>query len=480
VIYILKYHDTGKSLFASAAQEPIVDKIRLTKTYEAEFPIFDLSTEMVEGVARRKAGEFNIVLSYLQDELSATGENIQQFLRGGTRSYRFVFVMQIEGFVFHGTFKSADIESDFTYTEGRWQGSFYVRDTLAEMAEYAETLNTYFPITHLDTLTFESYMNLHVFDFAPLFYFPEGAPSFAQRCGDSSVVFAGSVYDIPPQYTDWRSVSRWETFKGLAQGLGFDYDLELRDVSSFYEMADTRDVKDMFRFKIFFKSDIEAEEPIVIDKVISLREITIPKTKKYLFISYRQAVFNRLPNGAQVPPYTAIRGILYDGGNIIDSDSGDNLSPLFPHYNFFLKTTNAGFAPFDPNRTLLYITGNGEYSAYDENSEINQINLRQYSHPGFGGTHALAGSIAYSRIFNCTGFNFYPIQRFAITNLTKNISSLSKVGKEIEIKLNKFSNINLNRHVKIAESAFLKNFQIVKITEINIIQSKVKLQLQEL
>src|SRR4030095_10193165 len=115
MIVMLKYNDKGMRLFGCSSAEDFlpVDAILLAKAYLAGFPDFDITTEIVGGVARRKAGEFSIKFSHLQNELSAEGPSLRDFVRSGTRNYKFEFFCEISGFKFHGVFKSEDIEHLF-------------------------------------------------------------------------------------------------------------------------------------------------------------------------------------------------------------------------------------------------------------------------------------------------------------------------------------------------------------------------------
>jgi len=333
-------------------------------------------------------------------------------------------------------------------------------------------------------MTFEEYMNLHVFDFAPLYYLPHhvGGPTYGQRIGDNSVLFIGKDYTIPLNYTDWRTVSRWETFKGLSLGLGFDYDLELRynNLDELYNWWN-RVPKEHFKFRIFWKSDIANETPITLTRCIEHTENTIPKTKKYLFAGYRHAIFTLLQPEQPVPAFTAIRGILFDGTNIIETDSSDNVNPPHPHYPFFLRTNNGGFTPFNPATTLQFITGNGAYSKYDD-SEINAIPLPLYSHPGFGGGHAAPGAITYCRLFNCNPFlsNFLPIQRYTMNSYKRYIIESGKKGKKLKVKLKDVPGIKLFKHVRFDDGDGMQSYEVNALRDIDLFNKTITIEVTQL
>lgn len=439
MICIYKYPDIY-NLFNSSNQGPL-DRLKIDKILKADFPIFDLSTEIENGVVQYKSGEFSCRLSLLDNTLSLNGKTLKEFFRG-TRNFKYViFIEPAPGQIFWGYFKSEDVEVDFN---GRTV-SLMAREALEEVKAFMESLNTALNIQ--SDLTFEEYMLMHI---APL-QAQLPVTTLRQRCGDDTIVFSSDMYNRTgtTPFTNWGTISRWETFKGLSLGLGFNYELRIINASVESVYNDTGYLREMIYLKIFWLEDILNGSSIDLSASLEHKEITVTKTKPNIFISYRQKIFSRFPpEGHTVPEFTGIRGILYDGNNITESDSGDNQNPVYPHFPFFIISTTSPITDggVASDKFLGYVDhiGPPNFPVYNRETEISQIDVPQYSCPLLNFKIG-QGTIAYARFFNANGFNFLPVQRYAAAQYGRYISGAKK-GKELKCLI---SNIGINRYAKV-------------------------------
>ena len=97
-VYIWKYNNGN--YFEGIA---FIDKLSITRLPVDSFPIFNLTTEEVNGIAKYKAGDFDIRLIIDGSEISHNGKTIDAFFRGGTRNYKFLVGIQFGAKQFWGT-----------------------------------------------------------------------------------------------------------------------------------------------------------------------------------------------------------------------------------------------------------------------------------------------------------------------------------------------------------------------------------------
>jgi hypothetical protein len=80
-----------------------IDKISISKLPVDSFPIFNLTTEEVNGIAKYKAGDFDLRLIVDGSEKSINGNSIDYFFRGGIMNYKYLIGIQFGEKQFWGT-----------------------------------------------------------------------------------------------------------------------------------------------------------------------------------------------------------------------------------------------------------------------------------------------------------------------------------------------------------------------------------------
>ena len=219
--------------------------------------------------------------------------------------------------------------------------------------------------------------------------------------------------------------SRWETFKELAKGLGFNFEM--------YVNPGTEGLSEPeFVFNIFFLTDLAQETPLQLD-VIEHKEIITPPKLEWLYLKYRSFSFNE----AEYSDGIFFSNTAHYG---CDTDHGDGVT-LYPTNALTLGS-----------RLLSYINANGNTEkTVVRGIDFKELELKQYVYNFSSGgiigklyplNEARGGGMAYSRIFNCARvvgvqqdfYDFIPIQENAILNHMHYINS-GYILKQIETQL---------------------------------------------
>lgn len=467
MILISKHIDLGQSLFARGLTPQATDVILIEKVLSMDFPLFNLTTEYSGGVATKKIGEFALSMSFLQSDTSLrNSDTIRDFLRRGNREYRYHIVIDVDGFVFSGTFKSEDIDYDFTPSSDGYKASFIVRDALAEFLEYTKSLDSVFNFGGGQELSFEEYMSQWHLDFIGVDF---NNKTYRQRLNDNSVVFQQIYYGNTANSTDWTQVTRWESFYEIAKGLGFDFDFVLKYTLEEIYTGNwySNPLSDLYQVKIFFKSDITDDTAIILTRSKNHKETTIPKNKKYIFLGSRQQV----PDPLGV--ITISRGVLSSTAVIAESDSNDLESG-----------SNLAEPPYFQidDYTIYWIPGSGGNTEYSR-EQILDIPLKLYSNPLIEayGQYIRAGVIAYAHFFvSKENGHFLPLQRYAISQYKRYVNSQAKKGKNLTVYLTDVPNIRLWSRITINDGDGNEDYYVNEIKDLDFINKKVTLSLIQL
>ena len=511
MMIILKYVDEGKSLLESATRRVLYDKILISNIPIREFPLFDITTEADNGgILRKRVGEFGIKLSLLQPEKSLKNLSIRDFLRDTSKAFKFFFAMKVaDGTEFIGIFKLDDVSADFNYSDNSASIQFIVRSCEEELKLFLESQHSDFSgIGESTNLTFEDYMtNYHLSGLN----LELPAQTFAQKCGDPTIKFRGWPYRFitRPNYTIWNKHTRWQTFEDLYRGLGFDYELKLKNsIQETYNQAQGVGLKDLLKIRIFWQIDIINSPAITLTRVLSHSEDILPRaTKKTIFMSYQESVY-------EPPDYivnrqivsgnmTGIRGVIMSSDNVVkechatDGYTGTSEQAWIVYFPFFMRSAGNFLNPntFPESEYTLYISSFAGFAAlppindppFDMNNaylyeEIFQIPLSQYSSPGVNGFHK-PGVVAYPRFFEPDDGNFGKIMTFAISNYKRYLSSGNKKRKYLTARLSDVPGINIYKKINIPSEG-LKNttvsYYVSKITELDLPNQRISFEITEI
>lgn len=486
MILIIKFLNSSTTIFDTLADNGIpqpYDALLVRHVLKGGTLLFSIDTDKAGGVANRRAGEFSLTFSLLQTTTSYLGETLNNFFRGGSRDYKYWVAVQEGSTVFHGVYDSANLESDLTTSQGHCEVSFFARDTVEEFAKYLETLNSQFAITESFTSTFEHYIeNYHLRGLKVNF-----RGTLSEKVG-RSVYFSGYNYVRGISAgTDVRSISRLESFKELSKGLGFIYYLTVnKDLEQLYNNGPAgwypRSFMDI-NIEWLWDGTFVYSNDMTITATTIHKEKTLSRPKPYLFLGYRHIISTTFPGFDEID-FTAVRGILTDGVTTWESDSIDNINPIYAHYPFFYFPPSGGTAPdgnwISDEQFAFY---NRRYP-YPEKppifnySEVNFVELTLYNYTSLGGS-STPGSCTYSRLFT-TGDGFAPIQRFVINQYQRYILGLGKKVKDLEIPIESNTQLNVYKPVRLTDDQGEGIYYISKIKDLDLANRRVGLELTQI
>jgi hypothetical protein len=486
VILLIKFLNESPTIFDTSVDNGIpqpIDGLLVNEVLNSNFPIFQFDTDRPGAVADRKAGTFSLSFSFKQDTVSYYGDNINEFFRGGTRSYKYWVGIQRGSTIFHGTFESSNVDSDFTITEGRYDVTLVARDTLEEFAKYLQTLHSLFNITETMNLSFEQYMNDYHLKGLNVNY----NGTLSGKIGLTTYLKGYAYYNGIKAATNLQGVSRLETFNELARGLGFIYYLSVNtNLEELYENPSDWYPRSFMDVNVNWlrTGDSVYSTDMTITASQIHRERTLPRSTRYLFIGYRNIISTAFPDVDEVD-FTAVRGILTDGDNLLESDSIDNVNPIYAHYPFFYFAYHTGGNAPDGNAIM-----DDQFAYYDRrypypekpliinNSDVSRVELRLYNYNTLGGA-TVPGSCAYARLFT-TDSGFAPIQRFVVTQYERYILGLGKKIKEVNIPIENDVEILPYKIVRLIDDQGEGVYYISKISELDYSKRTVSLELTQI
>lgn len=426
-LYVKKY--TGNNYFTN---RDAVDRIKIELLPADAFPRFRYETEDYSTLGTYRGGDFDVTISLLNTETSVLGKTIREFFLGENRNYFYLFILEVGEQTFSGIAQQSQITGDFTYSQNKYEITAICKDMLIEWSKKCSTVpNSTIGFPNNTLKTFEEYMNLHfagITNDVVILSLPDG--TYLSRLGGSP---AGcwAAGDYRNFITNQQSISRWETFKELAKGLGFNFEMYLNPGTQ--ELASPE-----FIFRIFFIDDIGNETPIDID-IVEHNEFTTEARLDYLYFKYR---------------YFSLAEAQYSDGIFFnsleswgaDTNHGDGVT-LYPSLPLTLG-----------DKVLSYINGSGTTEkTVLRDVDFKEFELKQYPYSFTSGgaigklyspTESLASGISYARIFNCwTGsgtnidkYNFLPIQNYAIKNYRRFLKGIQK-AKSLKVVFDENTNI---------------------------------------
>lgn len=445
-VYINKYR--GNNYFS---ERVFADSIKLDHIPAEGLPVFRFETEDPAVPGSYRAGDFDLVVSLLQSEISAGGKSIRDFFLGEERDFYYLVILKISGMTFSGFARQSQVNADYTFTQNKWQVKLTCKDVLMEWAKRCEAAsNATINFANGEQLTFEEYIPRHFAGLTStvvLIELPQ--KTYLERLRElyPNIQYCYALGDYRNFITGQDNISRWETFKELAKGLGFNFEMYVN------EGTETTSEPE-FIFKIFFISDlleVEAIEP----EIIEMSESISPPRLNWLFLKYRSIVFSE-------GEYSD--GIFFSKDEVFQSDTnhGDGVT-LYPSCVLTFR-----------GKSLSYINENQiTEKRIIRDVDFTELPLKLYHYDFninvpigklYPLNEALGGGIAYARIFNCARvhnnepdvYDYIPIQENSIIQY---INTLYTNKLDLNIKIKLIENISLTKwnKIKINNYSYITN-----------------------
>lgn len=465
-VYIKKYK--GDNYFHN---RNIRDSIVLNSLSMDSFPRFRYETENNAEVGQYRAGDFDLMINLSQTETSQTGLSIRQFFLGTDRDFYLLVIVKIGNQYFSGTVQAGQITADFNYHENGMTLTLTVKDILIEWAKRCETVPNSTINWGSGTLyTFEQYILMHFIGLlgnVVLLNLP--AQSYLNRLqsfGSPGECFAFKDFFV--FITNQINISRWETFKELAKGLGFNFEMYLNPGTEYLNEPE-------FIFNIFFISDLANETPANLI-VLGHNEFTTAKRLEWLYLRYR---------------YFTLSGVVYSQGVLFNSST--------IYYCDTDQSTGTDLHPtitLTLNEKLITITndaGNGIKTVI-RGVDCTEFELINYNYDlssggGIGKLFSLteqgvtAGGMAYCHIFHTTvapsRYDFNPIQRHAITQYKRYLKGLQK-AKSLKVRFDSNTNIKPWKTAILNDGSGDETYYISAVRNIDLVNCSAEIELIKL
>ncbi len=425
-VYINKY--AGNNYFQS---RQLVDKLVLNTLPADGLPVFRYETEDQLEPGSFRSGDFDIKISLLQQETSQLrGLGIRDFFLGDEGEFYYLVILKPCESSFCGIAKQSQLSADYTYNQNRYDITLTCKDILIEWSRHCDAVaNSTIQFANGEQLTFESYMQRHFEGLTDgIVTVRTPVKKYVERLRElySNIQWCYALGDYRNFITGQENISRWETFKELAKGLGFNFEM--------YVNAGTEEMSEPeFIFNIFFLADLAAETPLQLD-VIEHKEIITPPKPEWLYLKYRSFSLSE----AEYSDGIFFSSNMHYGS---DTDHGDGVT-LYPTCAITLG-----------GRLLSYINENSiTEKTIVRGIDFRELELKQYGYNLDTGrpigklyplNEANGGGMAYARIFNCARvhggdvdyYDFVPIQIYAIQNYSRFIGDIS-VSKLFDVQWN--------------------------------------------
>lgn len=461
-VYIKKYR--GGNYFN---EREFIDSLTLDYIPSDGLPIFRFETEDSAGIGTYRAGDFDLNISLLQKDVSQNGSSIKDFFLGEERDFYYLVIIKTGAQCFTGISQQSQISADYTYSQNRWHVKLTCKDILMEWAKRCEAAaNSTISFANGEQLTFEEYIIRHFAGLTGSVVLIElPVKTYLERLRElySNIQWCYALGDYRNFITGQENISRWETFKELAKGLGFNFEMYLNPGTENLSEPE-------FIFRIFFITDL-VNEPAVTPEIIEITEsITAPRLE-WLFLKYRSFVFAEAEYSD---------GIFFskDAAYGSDTNHGDGTT-LYPTCAITFK-----------NKLLSYINENQvTEKSVVRDIDFTEMPLKQYHYDFnlgipigklFPLDEALGGGMAYARIFNCARahggggdlYDFVPIQENAILNHTKFIK-----GNQLYYMKLKYDNDNLFKIWNLVVIINIGVFFINAIMHIDTVENTIELEI---
>ena len=450
-VYIWKYNNGN--YFEGIA---FIDKLSITRLPVDSFPIFNLTTEEVNGIAKYKAGDFDIRLIIDGSEISTNGKSIDAFFRGGTRNYKFLVGIQFGAKQFWGTSTNEYIKYNYINrvleitcavleTEIKQQMSNSTVGLLDQDRTYDDFL--------VNVLLPQDVVRLNV---------TKAFANYGDLIGDPTVMFKAQ---LERSMSCVGKTTVWDSFVELMVGTGLNYKVVYRGGGE----INFNDNIPLFSLHIF---SLEHLTPCTTTpQIIEAEDLTLFRRLEWLFIKYR---------GVDISAYYPNVDLeVWDGvamkGNIVYSS--DKLRPTDPTSPFaqwgapcFLISDSV------PSRLSVIM----QFPTIDKllfiDKDTRRVDLPLYEYkfpfegyfPPFIQGHTQGRSLAFCRCLNGSNWNFSSVQLFATKQYKRYTSGVAKRSKRLKILFNEVSDLELWKKININDYDGEKIYFISEISNIDL------------
>lgn len=461
-IYIKKY--TGDNYFRNRTY---VDSIVMEEIPPDSLPKFGYETENQAEVGQYRAGDFDLTFHFLQEEISALGYNIKDFLLGSDRDF-YLLVCFVNGSQsFCGTVQAGQITADYDEETV----TLIVKDIGLEWANRCSMVASSTINWQGGTLyTFEQYIPIHfagITSDVVLLSLPTG--TYLSRLvsyGNPGECFA--FKDFFDFISGKENISRWDSFKQLALGMGFNFEMYLNVGTEVLNEPE-------FIFNIFFITDLQDVTPISVE-VTKHNEFTTAKRLEWLFLRYRYFTLSGVGYS---------QGILFNSSTsyYTDTDQSDG-ETLYPAITLTL------------NDKLINVTDNigNAIKSVVRDIDCKEFEIENYSYSlssggGIGKLYPLTeqgvtgGGMAFCHIFHTTinpsRYDFNPIQRYAITQYRRYLKGLQK-AKSLEVVFDETTEIKLWQVVEFDDGDSIDTYFISAVRNIDLENERAEIEMIKL
>lgn len=415
-VYINKYE--GNNYFQN---RQIVDRLILDSLPADGLPVFRYETGDQSEPGNFRSGDFDLKISLLQQETSLLrGLNIRDFFLSEEGNFYYLVILKPGESSFCAVAKQSQVSADYTYNQNRYDITLTCKDILIEWSRRCDAVpNSTIQFANGEQLSFESYLQRHFEGLTEgIVTVKTPVKKYVERLRElySNIQWCYALGDYRNFITGQEQFSRWETFKELAKGLGFNFEMFVNPGTEGLSEPE-------FIFNIFFLTDLALETPLQLE-VIEHKEIISPPKLEWLYLKYRSFTFNEAE-------YTD--GIFFSSTEQYgsDTDHGDG-ETLYPTCALTMGS-----------RLLSCINANGNTEkTVVRGTDFRELELKQYGYNFNSGmpigklfplNEARSGGVSYARIFNCSRFHngigdlydFIPIQENTISNYKKYIKNCS-------------------------------------------------------
>lgn len=462
-VYINKY--AGNNYFQS---RQLVDKLVLNTLPADGLPVFRYETEDQLEPGSFRSGDFDIKISLLQQETSQLrGLGIRDFFLGEEGDFYYLVILKPGGSSFSGIAKQSQLSADYTYNQNRYDITLTCKDILIEWSRRCDAVaNSTIQFANGEQLTFESYMQRHFEGLTGgIVTVRTPVKKYVERLRElySNIQWCYALGDYRNFITGQENISRWETYKELAKGLGFNFEMYVNPGTE--EMSEPE-----FIFNIFFLADLAAETPLQLE-VIEHKEIITPPKLGWLYLKYRSFSLSE----AEYSDGIFFSSNMHYGS---DTDHGDGVT-LYPTCAMTLG-----------GRLLSYINENNiTEKTVVRGIDFRELELKQYGYNFSSGgmigklyslSETKSGGMAYSRIFNCARvhggnvdlYDFIPIQEFTMKNYSRFVNS--RISEKLfKVILASVDSIKIWQNVHIDEA---NTFYVTAIEKFSIEEKNVEIR----
>jgi hypothetical protein len=462
-----------------------IDKIAFSTLPADAFPVFDMNTEEIFGIAQYKAGEFDINISIDTGERSAKGKSAYEFFRSGSNN-KFVIILKL-GEVNSKKFCGTSTNEFISFSFNTRFITIKCTPMIDELA--AQVSKSYIgPIE--SSITFDEYLAKKVL--------PGGIrncavsksfQSYGTLIGDQSVLVRKELQESGA----WiNSVDMWQIFQELMTGTGLNWKV----VQSPEPIPLFSTNYPGFLLYIFSLSGLSGTTRIT--KVLEASDTSLFRKAEWLYIGYRywDRDFTPRDNGDYAISFQD--GIITNGNGLPKwADKKRYIFqgvPLpYPPWFFpaFVTTTN-GYYNFNTHQiinfnseSLKFLISNNSFDGewkIDKDYKKIDLPVYRYEYEFEGSIPPMTRNkyIAYSRILNASSWNFQPVQNFTINQYKRYVGGYAKKNKNLFVQFDPIKQFELWQKIILTENGEDIEYYIMRIENLNLKNKTCELTLIEL